>query len=67
MNTMDGREPSIVPDTITCGFLTSLFDVSLEDLVVATKELHQAQLLELDDQERAVIADFKHLEEFFSA
>ena len=67
MNTMDGREPSIVPDTINCGFLTSLFDVSLEDLVAATKELHQAQLLELDDQERAVIADFEHLEEFFSA
>jgi len=67
MNTMDGREPNIVPDTINCGFLTDLFDVSLEDLASATKELHKAQLLELDDQERAIIADFKRLEDFSNA
>ena len=67
MNTMDGREPNIVPDTINCGFLTDLFDVSLENLASATKELHKAQLLELDDQERAIIADFKRLEDFSNA
>ena len=67
MNTMEGREPYIVPDTINCGFLTDLFDVSLEDLASATKELHKAQLLELDDQERAIIADFKRLEDFSNA
>ena len=67
MNTMDGREPNIVPDTINCGFLTDLFDVSLEDLASATKELHKAQLLELDVQERAIISDFKRLEDFSNA
>ena len=67
MNTMEGREPNVVPATINCGFLTSLFDVSLEDLAAATKELHHAQLLELDDQQRAVIADHEGLEEFFNA
>jgi CRP/FNR family transcriptional regulator len=67
MNTMDGREPNIVPDTINCGFLTDLFDVSLEDLASATKELHKAQLLELDVEERAIIADFKRLEDFSNA
>ena len=67
MNMMDGREPNIVPDTINCGFLTDLFDVSLENLASATKELHKAQLLELDDQERAIIADFKRLEDFSNA
>jgi len=66
MNTMEGREPNLVPATINCGFLTNLFDVSLEDLAAATKELHQAQLLKLDDQERAVIADFERLEDFFN-
>ncbi len=67
MNTMDGREPNMVPDSINCGFLTDLFDVSLEDLASATKELHKAQLLELDVEDRAIIADFKRLEEFSNA
>ncbi len=67
MNTMEGRQANIVPESISCDFLTNLFDVSLDDLAAATKELHKAQLIELDDQDRAIIADFERLEDFSNA
>jgi CRP/FNR family transcriptional regulator, anaerobic regulatory protein len=67
MNTMEGRQANIVPESISCDFLTNLFDVSLDDLAAATKELHKAQLIELDDKDRAIIADFERLEDFSNA
>lgn len=67
MNTMEGRDANIVPESISCDFLTNLFDVSLDDLAAATKELHKAHLINLDDQDRAIIADFERLEEFSNA
>ena len=67
MNTMDGRPADIVPESISCDFLTNLFDVSLDDLAAATKALHKVKLIELDDQDRAVIADFDGLEDFSNA
>jgi CRP/FNR family transcriptional regulator len=67
MNRVEGREGNIIPESISCDFLTNLLEVSFEELSDATKELHKSKLIALDDQDRAEIVDFELLEDFASA
>jgi hypothetical protein len=67
MNRVEGREANIVPESISCDFLTNLLEVSFEELSDATKELHKSNLIALDDQDRAEIVDLDVLEDFANA
>ena len=63
-NSLEGRDPSIISESIRCGFLADALGMDFDSLLRATQELSKHNFLELDAEERVHLKDICRLTAF---